>query len=385
MHKGKREKSKKICFYTVSHPMFGLGGAEIQTYFYAKEFARQGWDVFFLTAIKKEKKSEFDNTGIKLVFFSESKFFFITWLKIIFKLIFINADLYYYRHHKYSIGLIAIICKIFGKKYVWSVIHNDYCRKNASINTLIESYKKYKSLLKILAKCKLKFEYVLFNFGVNNADLIIAQNKIQKRTIKQEFSKKSIIIYNSHPLPKEDTSKKKNQIIFVSTMRFFKQPEIFAQVAGKLRNSSLMFLAVGENYGEKDKAERLKELFCQNNVKYIGACPLEMVNRLIGESKVLVNTSLNEGFPNTFIQAWLRGVPVVSLNVDPDNLIKTKKLGFFSGGDIDKLTEEIVLLIQDQKLWKKLSDNCKNFAVKHFDISKTVTKLSEIFTVTMSA
>ena len=53
------------------------------------------------------------------------------------------------------------------------------------------------------------------------------------------------------------------------------------------------------------------------NLDYLGEQPIERVNSEIAASDVLVTTSY-EGFPNTFIQAWLRGVPVVSNGVDPD-------------------------------------------------------------------
>ena len=53
----------------------------------------------------------------------------------------------------------------------------------------------------------------------------------------------------------------------------------------------------------------------------------EDVNKLLERSHLLVNTSKWEGFSNTFIQAWMRSVPVMTLGVNPDGLLDNSYLG----------------------------------------------------------
>ena len=54
---------------------------------------------------------------------------------------------------------------------------------------------------------------------------------------------------------------------------------------------------------------------------------LAEVNELLARAHIFVNTGTHEGFPNTFVQAWLRDVAVVSLSVDPDRVLEERQVG----------------------------------------------------------
>jgi hypothetical protein len=68
-----------------------------------------------------------------------------------------------------------------------------------------------------------------------------------------------------------------------------------------------------EPYPQK-VAEAVREL---PNFRYGGFIPLAEINTFFRAAHLHVKTSLPmEGFPNTFVQSWMHGVPVASLEAD---------------------------------------------------------------------
>jgi glycosyltransferase involved in cell wall biosynthesis len=75
----------------------------------------------------------------------------------------------------------------------------------------------------------------------------------------------------------------------------------------------------------------VKAMRAEPNIDYLGVLPQQAAHDMIAEASILLSTSDSEGFPNTFLQAWSAGTPVVSLKVDPAGTIERLALGRVSG------------------------------------------------------
>ena len=84
---------------------------------------------------------------------------------------------------------------------------------------------------------------------------------------------------------------------------------------------------------------------------------------VIANAALLLCTSDEEGFPNTFTQAWASGTPVVSLKVDPDNIIEKMRLGLISKS-LDKLVADIELLIMSSEHREDIAGRARRYVTE---------------------
>jgi glycosyltransferase involved in cell wall biosynthesis len=145
--------------------------------------------------------------------------------------------------------------------------------------------------------------------------------------------------------------------IWVARIRPVKQLGRFLDLAESLPD--LHFAVVGgwdptfPGMHQRSLELRLRSI---RNLVFFGSRNSEDVIGLIRQSKVLVNTSDFEGFPNTMLEAWSVGVPVVSLRVDPGGIIEREQLGFVSGS-IDRLRSDVRRLATSQELNRSCGEN----------------------------
>ena len=180
-----------------------------------------------------------------------------------------------------------------------------------------------------------RLERRIAEYGMKRADAIIAQTKDQAALLKAEYGlQAAAIVRNFHPVPDDDSPRRsadKLRVIWVANFKEWKHPELFVALAEALRDrSDVEFVMIGRP-GTKAFAELHERMERLENLRYLGELHIDRVNEEISASHLFVNTSSSEGFANTFIQAWLRSVPVISCFVDPDECLSKGGAGLVAG------------------------------------------------------
>ena len=124
-----------------------------------------------------------------------------------------------------------------------------------------------------------------------------------------------------------DTYHKKDQIIFLGRIESVKRGWLFCEIAKRLPNYE--FFMLGQTFREKEKNQEIIAKYGQiPNLHFVGHVEGEQKAQFLKDSKILVNTSIHEALPISFLEALAYGTLIVS-NRNPENL--TSKFGVWVG------------------------------------------------------
>ena len=228
------------------------------------------------------------------------------------------------------------------------------------------------------------FDYLnkrMIEYGIRHADYIFGQAKYEEDLLRQNYGRTcDLIVGNWHPEPTAPCTKGSPvKVVWVANIKSLKKPETFIELAAKLRTvTEAEFLMIGRPGGAKYQRRLEAQMRNVRGLTYLGEKSNEEINRILGESHIFVNTSDTEGFPNTFIQAWFHEVPVVSLHVDPDDLLTRQGLGFHSGS-LDKLVQDTRNLIENADLRTRIGKKARAYAMEHHSLAKNLNQVAAFF------
>ena len=221
------------------------------------------------------------------------------------------------------------------------------------------------------------------SYTLKKASGVICQNKEQYEALRKYNLKHLEIIYNIQRSNLRPVNKNKDKnIVWIGKFESVKQPEIFVYLAEKMRDKDITFTMFSSKTPHTQENKELLELIKNNpRINLIEGKDNVFINEyLCDNAAVLVNTSVSEGISNTFIQAWMRGVPVVCLNSNPDNWLSCYQIGSCANGDKEKLAE-LIFKILDENSYRQYSENSIKFANDNFSPEVISPKLMSFMNI----
>lgn len=159
---------------------------------------------------------------------------------------------------------------------------------------------------------------------------------------------------------KNNKIKEKYLVLFFGRLNPTKGPEMLARAAIELtkKRKDIAFIWVGPDEGKAAEVSKLIKPY--KNMKYLG--PIrgkEKIAEMFQASDVYVMPSYREGLPLTLFEAMASGLPIVASPVNGIPFeIKENENGLFSNyGDLKSLEENVLKILDNKKLAKKMSEN----------------------------
>jgi glycosyltransferase involved in cell wall biosynthesis len=205
-----------------------------------------------------------------------------------------DADVYYVRSTSMWLWLVTEFCRRHGKRSVYAgASDRDFDPDTGG-------------------QVRYARDRWLFRRGLAAADAIVAQNEAQRASCLANHGREAVVIPSCYPLEGKDASQTADLVLWVGMLHENKRPELFVELARRLPQRRFVLIG-GPRPGAQAYYERIRaQAAAVPNLEMTGFLPLPEVEPWFDRARVLVNTSTYEGMPNTFLQAWARGVPTVA-------------------------------------------------------------------------
>lgn len=346
-----------------------VGGAERQQHLIASRLQETGHEVSFITfADGGEAYEQLDGFDVwKTLPQTNSLRQTPTVLyKLLRSIRRVDADVYYVRGNPPLCILTSYGCELLGEPVVYCVANDS----NIELARLANHHRMFRYTLPKLA-------YV---DAIRRADAVVAQTTHQLELLEQMFGIDSQVVPNVYSVPPDDelvAAVDREFVLWVGSLDpEQKKPMRFVRLAERL--PAVEFVLIGWTADEAFRTEIRERADALPNLRFEGFVPPDEIDRYYRRAAMFVNTSEYEGFPNTFLEAWRYGVPVVSLHHTLDGLLSEGELGLHAGST-ERLTEQVEGLWEDPERAAELGHSGRAYLREHYAVDSAVETYSQLF------
>lgn len=340
------------------------GGSELQQTLLARALARRGWPVSMVVADHgqpdgavwdgvKTYKAYRPEVGIPVIRFVHPR-----WTRLHAAMRRADADIYYTSCAGGHLAQVVLFARPRGRKVIFRVASDSDCDPRA---LLVRYWRDRK----------------LYGWGLRRADLVLAQTSAQQKALARNFGVSSVVIdplfeaaERLPPLEARDIA-----VLWIGNLRPLKRPGLLLDLAARLPHLSFHLIG-GPLPGTEAFFEQVRRRAAAlPNVTFHGFVLQHRIADYVERARVLVSTSEIEGFPNTYLQAWSHGTPVVAF-IDPQRLIGRHRLGIVVN-DPEELRAAVAKLAGDADEWRAASTRSRCYMDGRSDEQQTVGTYTE--------
>ena len=270
-----------------------------------------------------------------------------------------GAKIYYQRTSDPLTGVVAAFCRRYDRKFVFALGHDGDCDP-------------------ALPFCRSLRERVPYRYGLKAADAVVAQTATQQLNLLRHFGVQSVVIPSCHvtpPLKPAAAHAGTPRMVWLGRFAPEKRLELLLEVAS--RCGDVEFDVLGDGPAGPYVAELKERASMLENVNLVGYVPHTEVAGHYEKATGLICTSSSEGFPNTFLEAWSRGLAVVT-SFDPDGIVKKHGLGLVSP-TADGLAEAVRSICADADERDRLCCSAHDYFLANHTVDAAVSRYDDLF------
>jgi len=329
-----------------------VGGAGRQQWLLARALAAAGWQVVVAVRNELDLGKHVMLEGVEFVGVGQC-WFLSAWLRF-FRTE--RPDWLYWRCASHLLGAVAALAKLARVRTIFAACLD----RDVEIRRALFRRPRW---------------WPLYGLGLLLADRIFVQNQKQLRGLPLRLRLKASVVPSLTPEAAETKphALRAPSVAWVAMLRQPERADLLVEIARRLPDIHFVIYGGATTYTTTEQYDTniAATLRALPNVEYRGIIAPDETGKVIADAALFLSTSDEEGLPNTFLRAWAAGTPVVSLKIDPDQIIERHRLGRVSG-TVEAAVDHIRDLIASAERREFFSVQARKYIAKHHSAAVVV-------------